>query len=112
MECHYSRFNSDIKCVYIFGLDKCIEACEQTEACVDVSYVPGPAYNNRICYLKSAAQWELLKMDVWGARKLPSPSCPDSNGTMYTSACRAEYALNAILIERAGIARPVLRLRM
>lgn len=67
MECHYDRFNSDIKYVYTFRLDKCIEACEQTEACVDVSYVPGSVYNNRICYLKSAAQWGLLKMDVWGA---------------------------------------------
>jgi hypothetical protein len=89
VECYY-----DIKYVYTFGLEKCIEACKQTEACVDASYVPGSAYNNRVCY---------LEMDVWGARKPPSPSCPDSNGTMYTSACRAEYALNATLIERAGI---------
>lgn len=112
MERYYDRLNSDIKYVYTFGLDKCIEACEQTEACVDVSYVPRSAYDNGICYLKSAAQWGLLKMDVWGARKLPSPSCPDSNGTMYTSACGAEYALNAALIERAGTSRRVLRLRM
>lgn len=112
VECYYGRFNSDIKYVYTFGLDKCIEAYEQTEACVDVSYVPGSAYDNGICCLKSAAQWGLLKMDVWGARKLPSPSCPDSNGMMYTLACGAEYALNATLIERAGTSRRVLRLRM
>ena len=40
MECYRDRFNSDTKYVYTFGLDKSIEACEQTEAYVDVSYVP------------------------------------------------------------------------
>ena len=56
VECYRDQFNSDTKYVYTFRLGKCIEAYEQTEACVDVSYVPGLAYNNGICYLKSAAQ--------------------------------------------------------
>jgi hypothetical protein len=47
VECYYDRFNSNIKYVYTFELDKCIEAC------VDVSYVPGSAYDNGIRYLKS-----------------------------------------------------------
>ena len=52
VECYHDRFNSDTKYVYTFGLDKCIEAY----ACVDVSYVPGSAYDNGICYLKITAQ--------------------------------------------------------
>ena len=50
---YYDRFNSNTKYVYTLELDKCIEACEQTEACVDVSYVLGSAYDNGIRYLKS-----------------------------------------------------------
>ena len=72
---------------------QCIDLCDATDGCVDVSYSGGACYLKNTINSPSAAAW------VWTARKTvvepskPPLSCEDSqsNGTIFTTPAGNEY---------------------
>ncbi|KAF2498243.1 hypothetical protein BU16DRAFT_536302 [Lophium mytilinum] len=68
IECSADRYGSDIGIAWVSDFPSCIESCEETDGCVDVSYrfgSPGP------CYMKNSYE-QVVRTDsgVWGAYRL------------------------------------------
>ena len=69
----------------VASLQQCVETCDQTSGCVDVSFQAGWA-----CYMKSSVGAAKTSSSVLGARRISPlangqvvPSCPSSNGATY-----------------------------
>ncbi|KAF2812620.1 uncharacterized protein BDZ99DRAFT_558824, partial [Mytilinidion resinicola] len=76
IECSIDRYGNDLATTWESNLENCIEACEATSGCVDVSYIPG---SPGPCYLKSTAGAAQANADVWGAvNKAALPSSTSS----------------------------------
>ncbi|KAF2804413.1 uncharacterized protein BDZ99DRAFT_575409 [Mytilinidion resinicola] len=123
IECSVDRYGNDIPMTWESSFGDCIESCETTDGCVDVSYIsgtPGP------CYLKNTVGAGSSDSSVWGAIKksaIPTPtptptpsstaaptptatpsvctngfttealSCPAADGLCYVDATGAIYEL-------------------
>ncbi|KAF2808650.1 uncharacterized protein BDZ99DRAFT_60261 [Mytilinidion resinicola] len=72
IECSADRYGSDLDIAWVSDLPSCLEACEATAGCVDVSYrfgTPGP------CYMKySYTQDVRTDSGIWGAYRVSAPS--------------------------------------
>ncbi|RMZ01282.1 hypothetical protein D0864_03495 [Hortaea werneckii] len=98
----------DLASVHADSLLACIESCDSTDGCLDVS-LSGSA-----CYMKSALGRALPARGLSGARLnvasptpgattlAPSPECPESNNTLFKSPNGAEFAIECGIDHAAG----------
>ncbi|KAI7501394.1 hypothetical protein KC367_g2951 [Hortaea werneckii] len=108
VECNTDHQGGDLASVHADGLLACIESCDATEGCVDVS-LSGSA-----CYMKSALGRALSAPGLSGARlnvasptpgaitPAPSPECPESNNTLFKTPNGAEFAIECGIDHAAG----------
>ncbi|KAI6815373.1 hypothetical protein KC332_g10896 [Hortaea werneckii] len=108
VECNTDHQGGDLASVHADGLLACIESCDATEGCVDVS-LSGSA-----CYMKSALGRALSAPGLSGARlnvasptpgaitSAPSPECPESNNTLFKTPNGAEFAIECGIDHAAG----------
>ncbi|KAM7205766.1 hypothetical protein V8F20_002999 [Naviculisporaceae sp. PSN 640] len=93
--CGIDYAGADIKAAHANSFEHCIEMCDETEACIVVSY--GGGLGGGGCYMKNKLNNANPNGGIWTARRrnLPEPpvSCEDnrSNGTTYTSATGGEF---------------------
>ncbi|KAK6435340.1 hypothetical protein LTR95_008475 [Oleoguttula sp. CCFEE 5521] len=107
VECDVDHQGGDLNVLQVATFQGCIDACDKTASCVDVSQ------SGTTCYLKSVLGPAGNAAGIWGAKLLPPGStssstasttstttssasatpttltCPASNGTTYLSAGRA-----------------------
>ncbi|RMZ22946.1 hypothetical protein D0859_13020 [Hortaea werneckii] len=98
----------DLASVHADRLLACIESCDSTNGCVDVS-LSGSA-----CYMKSVLGRALSAPGLSGARlnvasptpgattSVPSPECPGSNNTLFKTPNGAEFAIECGIDHAAG----------
>ncbi|RMY67353.1 hypothetical protein D0863_07849 [Hortaea werneckii] len=98
----------DLASVHADSLLACIEFCDSTNGCVDVS-LSGSA-----CYMKSVLGRALSAPGLSGARLnvasptpgattiAPSPECPESNNTLFKTPNGAEFAIECGIDHAAG----------
>ncbi|KAF2108864.1 hypothetical protein BDV96DRAFT_636555 [Lophiotrema nucula] len=72
VECDVDRFGNDLHVgpYDVYSLDSCIDKCDKTTGCKDISWQPG---NPGPCYLKSVAGTSYQPFDgrtIWAARQL------------------------------------------
>ncbi|KAI6795268.1 hypothetical protein KC361_g5121 [Hortaea werneckii] len=108
VECNTDHQGGDLASVHADSLLACIESCDATEGCVDVS-LSGSA-----CYMKSALGRALSAAGLSGARlnvasptpgaitTAPSPECPESNNTLFKTPNGAEFAIECGIDHAAG----------
>ncbi|GAB1735597.1 hypothetical protein NU219Hw_g4173t1 [Hortaea werneckii] len=101
VECNTDHQGGDLASVHADSLLACIESCDSTDGCVDVS-LSGSA-----CYMKSVLGRALSAPGLSGARLnvaspapgattiAPSPECPESNNTLFRTPNGAEFAIEA-----------------
>ncbi|KAI7223962.1 hypothetical protein KC333_g117 [Hortaea werneckii] len=99
VECNTDHQGGDLASVHADSLLACIEFCDSTNGCVDVS-LSGSA-----CYMKSVLGRALSAPGLSGARLnvasptpgaatiAPSPECPESNNTLFKTPNGAEFAI-------------------
>jgi hypothetical protein len=88
----------DLQGVVAESFEACVNACDATEGCIDVSYVPGYCYMKSILStLQDAAHvWTAVLLDPAAAPEPVAPlSCADGsiNGTTFVSSAGREYVI-------------------
>ncbi|GAB1727180.1 hypothetical protein NU195Hw_g8095t1 [Hortaea werneckii] len=108
VECSTDHQGGDLASVHADSLLACIESCDSTDGCLDVS-LSGSA-----CYMKSALGRSLSAPGLSGARLniasptsgattiAPSPECPESNNTLFKTPNGAEFAIECGIDHAAG----------
>ncbi|KAI7283488.1 hypothetical protein KC345_g2943 [Hortaea werneckii] len=108
VECNTDHQGGDLASVHADSLLACIESCDSTDGCVDVS-LSGSA-----CYMKSVLGRALSAPGLSGARlnvasptpgattSVPSPECPGSNNTLFKTPNGAEFAIECGIDHAAG----------
>ncbi|RMZ11552.1 hypothetical protein D0864_00969 [Hortaea werneckii] len=108
VECNTDHQGGDLASVHADNLLACIESCDSTDGCLDVS-LSGSA-----CYMKSALGRALSAPGLSGARLnvasptpgattiAPSPECPESNNTLFKTPNGAEFAIECGIDHAAG----------
>ncbi|KAI7539437.1 hypothetical protein KC331_g9757 [Hortaea werneckii] len=108
VECNTDHQSGDLASVHANNLLACIESCDSTDGCVDVS-LSGSA-----CYMKSVLGRSLSALGLSGARLnvasptpgataiAPSPECPESNNTLFKAPNGAEFAIECGIDHAAG----------
>ncbi|KAF2490282.1 hypothetical protein BU16DRAFT_566314 [Lophium mytilinum] len=64
IECYTDHFGGDTRLSWEYNLQSCIESCDATTDCIDVSYRPG---SPGPCYMKSAVLSTGTNPNIWGA---------------------------------------------
>ncbi|KAF2207800.1 hypothetical protein CERZMDRAFT_102066 [Cercospora zeae-maydis SCOH1-5] len=87
VECYIDHLGGDLLMQSVTTFQQCVDACDRTSGCVDVSF------QGAACYMKASVGRAVRSDTVYGARLISPPTiapafplCPASNGTNYTTA--------------------------
>ncbi|KAK8250937.1 hypothetical protein HDK77DRAFT_196568 [Phyllosticta capitalensis] len=102
VECTWDRIGGDLGMKTANSLNQCIEYCEATAQCIQVSFVlPNPPGDPSPCYMKNTIMAPNVNQNIWGARKisggtsLPSSSSSSSSSTSSTTTSAAATSYSA-----------------
>ncbi|KAM3423668.1 hypothetical protein BST61_g1083 [Cercospora zeina] len=92
IECYIDHLGGDLLMQSVTTFQQCVDACDRTSGCVDVSF------QGAACYMKASVGRAVRSDTVYGARLLSPPTtppafplCPASNGTNYTTASNKTF---------------------
>ncbi|KAF2660805.1 hypothetical protein K491DRAFT_711394 [Lophiostoma macrostomum CBS 122681] len=71
LECGVDHPGGDFGFLYTSTFNECIDTCDSTSGCVDVSYIPGTPTGP--CYLKNGIDTAVSNEKVWGAIDITVP---------------------------------------
>ncbi|KAF2492266.1 hypothetical protein BU16DRAFT_108581 [Lophium mytilinum] len=87
IECATDHYGGNLAMSYQDSLEKCIELCESSAGCVDVSFLPGNPSGP--CYLKQSVGEKQTNSGVWGALKVSGASATPSSSSLSSSSVSA-----------------------
>lgn len=83
VECSTDHYGGNLAMSYQSSLETCIELCESTASCVDVSWLPGNPSGP--CYLKKNVGENQENSGVWGALRVSGPTSSTSSSASSAS---------------------------
>ncbi|KAK0664764.1 hypothetical protein DIS24_g186 [Lasiodiplodia hormozganensis] len=109
IECSQDRYGGDINYFYRKTMELCVELCEQTANCRQVSFIiPPSAGADGTCYLKSSSGAAQTNTNIWGGRKLTdaTSSSTTSSAAAASSSASSSGGWNGFPASSGAIACP------